>query len=398
MSSQHPGSPDPLRVVIAGGGVAALETLVGLRARARSRLDVTLVSPRSDFVYRPLEVGEPFGLGRARRYALAGLAQGQEATLRAAALSRVDPEGRVAILDSGERLAYDVLVIAVGARAVPAYEHGVIFDRQLEAAAFDEALADLAIGLAGGVAIVVPPEAGWALPAYEVALMTAAWRPLSRAPQMKVTLITAEREPLDVFGRRVSAGVSEILARAGVDVIAGTTAQLGSDTALRAAAGGRWITADRIVSLPVAAGLGIPGVPRDAGGFIHTDEHGRVEGLERVYAAGDGTTGRIKQGGLAAQQADAVVEHVAGMTRGDVLSHPPARVLRGLLRTEDGPRYLRAELSDPDGTSTLSAAPLWWPPSKIASIWLSPQLALLDAARSPTRPLRTGGIARSPSG
>ena len=72
-------------------------------------------------------------------------------------------------------------------------------------------------------------------------------------------------------------------------------------------------------------------------------------------------------------------------------------MLRGLLRTEDGPRYLRAELSDPDGTSTLSEAPLWWPPSKIASIWLSPQLALLDAARSPTRPLPTGGIARSPS-
>ena len=179
MSSQHAGSPDPLRVVIAGGGVAALETLIGLRARARSRLDLTLVSPTPDFVYRPLEVGEPFGLGRARRYPLAELAAEQDASLRAAALARVEPEDRVAVLDSGERLAYDVLVIAVGARAVPAYEHGVIFDRQLEAAAFDEALVDLAAGLAGGVAIVVPPGAGWALPAYEVALMTAAWRPLS---------------------------------------------------------------------------------------------------------------------------------------------------------------------------------------------------------------------------
>jgi sulfide:quinone oxidoreductase len=397
MSPPHAASHDPLRVVIAGGGVAALETLIGLRARARGRLDVTLVSPRSDFVYRPLEVGEPFGLGSARRYRLPELSEEQDATFRPAALARVEPEDRVAILDSGERVAYDVLVIAVGARAVPAYEHGVTFDRQLEASAFDEALADLSAGLAGGVAIVVPPEAAWALPAYEVALMTAAWRPLSRAPQMRVTLITAERDPLEVFGHRVSAGVSEILARAGVGVIAGTRAQLESDTALRAASG-RWITADRIVSLPVAAGLRIPGVPCDAGGFIDTDQHGRVKGLDRVYAAGDGTTGRIKQGGLAAQQADAVVEHIAGLTRGDVLSHPPARVLRGLLRTEDGPRYLRAELRDPDGTSTLSAAPLWWPPSKIASIWLSPKLALLDAARSPTRSLPTGGIARSPSG
>ena len=377
--------------------MAALETLIGVRGRARGRLEITLVSSKPEFVYRPLELGEPFGLGAARRYPLEELAADQDAALRLAALARVEPEARLAVLDSGESLAYDVLVVAVGASAVPAYDHGIVFDRELKAAVFDEALGDLAAGLAGGVAFVVPPGAGWTLPAYELSLMTAAWRPASKAPEMTVTLITAERRPLEAFGGRVGEAVGEILEEAGVELITGTSAYVESDTLLRAADDGHWITADRIVSLPTATGPRVRGLPHDRWGFIPVDRHGRVEGVDGVYAAGDGTIGAIKQGGLAAQQADAVVEQVAGLTRGDVVSPPPPRVLRGLLRTADGPRYLRAELDDPEGTSTVSARPLWWPPSKIASSWLSPQLALLDAAHAPARPLPTGGIARSPA-
>ena len=120
-------------------------------------------------------------------------------------------------------------------------------------------------------------------------------------------------------------------------------------------------------------------MPADDRGFVRVDARGRVPGLDGVYAAGDGTAGPIKQGGLAAQQADAVVEDIAGMTRGDTVS-PPRPVLRGLLRTADGPRYLRAELDDPDGTSAISREPLWRPPSRIASLWLSPELERIDAS------------------
>ena len=48
--------------------------------------------------------------------------------------------------------------------------------------------------------------------------------------------------------------------------------------------------------------------PADRDGFIHTDRHGGVPGMDGVFAAGDATTFPIKQGGLAAQQADAVAE------------------------------------------------------------------------------------------
>lgn len=374
------------RVVIAGGGVAALETLIGIRTRARSPFDVTVVAPEPDFVLRPLEVSQPFGYEHARRYPLADLVDGQGARLVPGAVAQVMPDERAVILDSGPRLPYDVLVVAVGARAVPPFEHGVLFDRRNDAAAFDDALGDLGAGLAGGMAVVVPPGAGWTLPAYELALATVQWgreRGLERLP---VTLVTVEPRPLDAFGGQASEGVAALLAQAGVRVVSGTPTQVETDTALRLGAGGRWLTVDRIVSLPVAAGLAIPGLPVDASGFVPTDDRGRVTGRERIYAAGDGANGPIKQGGLAAQQADAVVEDIAAMTRGDTVALPPRPVLRGLLRTADGPRYLRAELDDPEGTSTISRTPLWWPPSRIASIWLSPELDRLDAAAGRASP------------
>lgn len=68
-----PGAP-PIDVVIAGGGIAGLEGLLALRALAGDRCRLTLVAPGPDFVYRPLAVAEPFGLGERRRYPLAAVA------------------------------------------------------------------------------------------------------------------------------------------------------------------------------------------------------------------------------------------------------------------------------------------------------------------------------------
>ena len=42
-----------MRVLIAGGGVAALETMIALRALAEDRVEITLLAPDRDFFYRP---------------------------------------------------------------------------------------------------------------------------------------------------------------------------------------------------------------------------------------------------------------------------------------------------------------------------------------------------------
>ena len=62
---------DRLHVVIGGGGVAALETLLALRALAGHLVDVTAISPTPEFVYRPVTVAEAFDRAQARVYDLA---------------------------------------------------------------------------------------------------------------------------------------------------------------------------------------------------------------------------------------------------------------------------------------------------------------------------------------
>ena len=51
---------DRSRVVIAGGGVAAIEGLLRLRWLVGGAVDITLLAPREEFAYRALSVKEPF--------------------------------------------------------------------------------------------------------------------------------------------------------------------------------------------------------------------------------------------------------------------------------------------------------------------------------------------------
>jgi sulfide:quinone oxidoreductase len=162
-----------------------------------------------------------------------------------------------------------------------------------------------------------------------------------------------------------------VLDDAGIELIAGREAVVMSDAAL--IAGSEWVTADRIVALPRLAGARPRGLRCDGQGFVPVDRHGRVPGLDGVYAAGDGTMAAIKQGGLAAQQADAVAAHVLWRLDAGPEPDPPAPVLRGVLETRRGRLYLQADLGPGRAGegSIASWVPLWPAPGRVASRWLS---------------------------
>jgi len=81
-----------LRVLVAGGGVAGLEALLALTDMAAARVDITLLSPQEDFVYRPLAVAEPFSMGRVHRYPLSQLTRDLGVRFVRGALDRVDAD------------------------------------------------------------------------------------------------------------------------------------------------------------------------------------------------------------------------------------------------------------------------------------------------------------------
>jgi sulfide:quinone oxidoreductase len=65
-----------MRLLVAGGGIAALEALAGVRALAGDRVEATLLAPVDAFSYRPLSTAVPFAFREERTRSLADLASG----------------------------------------------------------------------------------------------------------------------------------------------------------------------------------------------------------------------------------------------------------------------------------------------------------------------------------
>jgi sulfide:quinone oxidoreductase len=210
-----------------------------------------------------------------------------------------------------------------------------------------------------------------AVPLYELALLTAAELEERNRFDVSLRLVTRERAPLELFGSAAVADTRRLLAERGIRLRTEETATAFEDRRLLLSPEG-WIDSDFVVSLPRLRGEPIEGVPQDGLGFVETDEYGRVLELEDVYAAGDITAFAIKQGGIAAQQADTVSSHIAARAGAPVVE-PFRPVLRGLLLTAAAPVYLRSEPIAKD--DEVGAEPLWWPATKIFGRRLAPFLA-----------------------
>jgi sulfide:quinone oxidoreductase len=368
----------PLRVLVAGGGVAGLEALLALRDLAGERVALTLLSPEREFSYRPMAVAVPFARGHMQRLDLADAARDTGAEFVRGALAEVDADAREAVLTDGRRIGYDALLVTVGAGSEPVYGRVSTWTPELDREVFGGLLADLEEGYAKRVAFVVPPDVAWPLPAYELALMTA-WDARDMGQEdVHVSVYTPEAQPLEIFGDEASAGLRGDLEEAGVTVHTGTTVEEDPDAPARLLAAGEPLESQRAIALPRAIARGIGGLPVDERGFIRVDEHGRVEGTPGVWAAGDAVAFPIKQGGLAAQQADAAAESIAADAGADIAPSPFHPVLRGVLLTGRGPQWIRRDLAGDGGEGEAQRHALWWPPTKVAGRYLAPYLARRD--------------------
>lgn len=376
-----------LRVLIAGGGVAALETMLALRALAEERVEVELLAPEHHFWYRPLAVAEPFEAGRVDRFELAELTKASGARFTRGELASVDPRARLARTGHGLDLEYDVLVIACGTTPTTALEGALTFRGPADVDAFRRLLDEAEAEGAGRLVFAVPGGVVWPLALYELALGTSAELAERGLAGIGLALVTPEHRPLEIFGRAASDAVAQLLGDRDIALHTGRYPVSIEDGELRLIPSGR-ISAKRVVALPRLEGPRIPGLPRDAQGFIPTDRFGQVRGLADVYAAGDITDFPVKQGGLATQQADAVAEAVASRAGAAIDPRPFRPVLRGLLLTGKVPVYLRAELEGGRGeTSIVATETLWWPPAKISGRHLAPFLAsLADVELAPPAP------------
>src|SRR5919108_1938221 len=94
-------------VVIAGGGVGALEGLLALQALAGERVRIDVVTPGRYFAYPALSVAEPFGAGPPHRYEWKAIARDRGVAWIPDALVAVDPASRRIETRDGAPLHYD---------------------------------------------------------------------------------------------------------------------------------------------------------------------------------------------------------------------------------------------------------------------------------------------------
>jgi sulfide:quinone oxidoreductase len=362
-------------VLIAGGGVAGLESVLALRGLLQDRVDLTLVTPDREFVYRPLAPGEPFEQTKVTSYPLERFAADQHVELVADALAELDPDRRRISTQGGGERDYETLIVALGADRSIVFENALTFIDQRNVPGYRELLQRLEAGHVRSIGFLVPSGVVWPFPLYELALMTADFA-AERGLDTELTIVTPAVKPLALFGQAASEAMTRMLAERHISLHPGNEPEVVGPGRALLQPDGEIFSADALVALPRLKGPRLRGLPHDRDGFIPTDEHGRVTDTEDVYAAGDCTTYPFKQGGLAAQQADVVASTIAARLGGRGDPEPFHPVLRGVLLTGAGPRFLR---DDERGTgSAVADRSLWWPPTKIAGRYLAPYLGALD--------------------
>jgi sulfide:quinone oxidoreductase len=362
----------PMHIVIAGAGVAALEAALALRELAGELVTVEVVAPEPEFRYRPLSVAEPYGYGEMRRFPLQRLVAAAGAELRPGSLSAIDADAKKVTLADGQKIRYDSLLVATGVTAREAVPGALTFGGPGDRDSLSAVLQRAKAGELRRIVFTRPPTPIWPLPLYELAFQTVELLTSEMAGGIRVVVATPEPAPLALFGRAASDEIARLLEVRDIDFRPGVSPLCWEDGVLHLIDEGR-IDADVAVALPRLEGEPIDGLPQDESGFVATDELGWVLGLTDVYAAGDITDFPVKQGGIAAEQADAIASAIASDAGAPVRPRTFEPVLRGLLLTGLHPRFLRSEHEG--RSSVIDSQPLWWPPAKIVGRYLSPFLA-----------------------
>ena len=386
----------PHRVVVAGGGFAAAEAVLALREFAGEHVHVALVTPEPELPFRPAATAAAFAPADAAplvstasepacappapavpAFDLTTLAAETGAQLRFDRVEAVASDVRRVRLASGAQVEYDSLVLATGARSRSAVPGATTFRDHRDMGLVTGLVSELHAGTVQRLVVVAPPGAAWPLPAYELALLTAAEIDAAGLAA-EVTLVTPERAPLEVFGREASVAAADALEARGVQVVCNSVPRKAARHALRLADGSA-LPADRVLATPELRGRRLNGVPSNFGGFVPVDRAGRILGLEGVYAAGDMTDFPVKQGGLAAQQAEVIASAIAAEAGADFGTLQPAYLLRAQLFGAPSPLYLQTELDERGrpvpGRSLASEEALWWPPTTVFGRHITPWMA-----------------------
>jgi sulfide:quinone oxidoreductase len=311
------------KVVVLGAGFAGLETAFYVRHKLREKVDVTLVSDRDYFLFKPNTIYIPFGEDPEKfKIPLDGPVRRKNLRFVQDRVQRIDPDQNRVLLSRGE-IGYDFLVVGTGAEMRPEEipglkEHALTVWTPEEMLRLRAAYSRLEEQARSGAArqrvlFLVPPNNRCSGPLYEIVLMTDTWlRRQKLRDRVDITWTTYEDGFIQAFGPRLNTVVTGEFEERGISGHKGFIVTHVEPQAVHYQ-NGEQRQYDLLVSFPpYIAGERYSSLPADERGFIYVDpDSRRVKGYPEIFAVGDTADFPIKQAFLALLQADAAADHLA---------------------------------------------------------------------------------------
>lgn len=310
------------RILVLGGGFGGLETAFYLRMRLGDQADITLISDKDHFLFKPNTIYVPFGFDVERlKVELASPMQRRNIRFIQTQAHQIDSINQTVDTDAG-KFPFDFLIVATGANTYPEeipglQEHSYnIWTTEAMLALQDafKALANEAsLTNTKRVLFLIPPNNKHSGPLYEMAFLLDSWlKKNNQHDGIELLLTTCEDSYLQTFGDRFDPIISEEFTHRNIKAYKQCEVKQVEPHEV-VYKNGQALTYDLLVSFPpyVASTpfLGLPSGPR---GFVTTyQESRRVIECPHIYAVGDITNFPVKQAYLAVLQADAAAEHIA---------------------------------------------------------------------------------------
>lgn len=315
-------------ITVLGGGFGGLEAAFYLRMKLEDRANITLVSDRDYFLFKPNTIYIPFGLDPDRlKVGLERPTRRKNIAFVEDRVREVDPDAKMVSTEGGTRIPHDFLVVATGAgmrpKEVPGLrEHAQTIWTPREMLRLRLALYDLREAARAGehkrVLFLVAPNNKCAGPLYELVFMLDTWlRRKGTRANVDIAWSTYEQTYIQAFGPRLHDHIVDEFERR---VVAGHTGYVAERVEPDAVhyTGGETLPYDLLITFsPYVARVAYPTLPGDDRGFVQTDLGTRqVAGHPDVYAVGDAGDFPVKQAFLAFLQADAAAEHISSRVLG----------------------------------------------------------------------------------
>lgn len=324
------------RVTIVGAGFAALTAVKKLRA-ADPAIEITLVAPKAEFSYLPGTIWIPSGLRQPEDLIvpLDNYFRRMQVNFHPGIATGLRDGGRTLITNNGE-IENDGLIICSGGRFIkklPGIEHTITPCEGIPAAVkIRDRLEQLKKTEGGTIAVGFSgnpkePSAMRGGPMFEFLFgIERRLRLDGRRDDFRLVFFTPAPSPGNRLGPKAVKGLLREMERRGIETHLGHKIKGFSEHSVITE--GEEFDADLILFMPGMTGnkwFDDTDLPRSAGGLIQADRECRVQGMERVYVAGDsgsfpGPDWMPKQAHMADLQAEAAAVNLVAELNGQTPS------------------------------------------------------------------------------